>query len=262
MIDRVSEPKARERGSRGRVLLIDDDERTRPLIGELLTRGGYEVVQLTSPIGATQIVAGQNISAVVVDVTSPAMHGPRFASLLASWERIRDLPVILLSDDSLEARQAVALVKQVSVESKSRLDQSLVRTLDKALAHRTAANPSQSGVVPVRPGVRHYARGALDAWRAFMAHRGVAHPTLVALLASLRAEVSAIGLDQTTELVEIALELAERFETPQSMPKEADLCVVELLEWLGTLEVDKGRAFDRSLAVTVHRARLEHARRG
>lgn len=242
------------------MLLIDDDERALDSIRELLVRGGYDVITLSSPIGATQTIARENVSAVVVDMTSPVMQGPRFTSLLSSWERVRDMPVVLLSDQSEQARTAIAQLKRVTVMMKDQLETSLVKTLDRALAVRGGAAPSQSGVVPVRPTVRHYARAALEAWRGFLQGRGMSMPAVLNQLVSLRAETLAIGLDQTSELVALAIELVERTESPRSVATAVEQSVSELLEWLITLEPDKGRAFDRSLAVGLHRARLEHAR--
>ncbi|MET0286654.1 MAG: response regulator [Polyangiales bacterium] len=252
----------RERSQRGRVLLIDDDDSALGTIRELLVAAGYEVLTLSSPIGATQLIARENVSAVVVDMTSPVMQGPRFTALLSSWERVRDLPVLLISDQSEQAREAVAQVKRVSVLLKEQLEVGLVRTLDRALAVRGGAAPNQSGVVAVRPTVRHYARAALEAWKSFLHGRGGSLPAVLSQLVSLRAETLAIGLEQTPELVAVAIELVERTDAPRSVESVVEHTVAELLEWLITLEPDKGRAFDRSLALTLHRARLEHARDG
>ncbi len=252
-------PYHQEHVQRGRVLLIDDDESALGTIRALLEAGGYEVLTLSSPIGATQTIARENVSAVVVDMTSPVMQGPRFTALLSSWERLHDLPLLLISDQSENARQAIAQLKRVSVTLKEQVAEQLVRTLDRALAVRGTA-PSQSGVVPVRPSVRHFARAALDAWRGFLQARGVELPTVLSQLVSLRSETRATGLEQTTELVTIAIELAERTDVPRNVRADVDQAVALLLEWLARLEPDKGRAFDRSLALTLHRARLEHAR--
>jgi CheY-like chemotaxis protein len=246
-------------GQRGRVLVIHDDERALETIRELLARGGYETVPLSSPIGATQMIASHNVSAVVVDMTSPVTRSPRFASLLASWDRVRDLPVVLVSDDSAEARAVIAQVKRGLVTSRDQLQLSLVRTIDRALATR-GTSTSQSGVMPVRPSVRHYARAALEAWRDFVAGRSVSLPTVLGQLVSLRAEAHAIGLEQTTELVVLAMELVDRCDGLSEVPAELATGIEELLEWLMSLEPDKGRSFDRSLAVNLHRSRLERIR--
>ncbi|HEX5656234.1 MAG TPA: response regulator [Polyangiales bacterium] len=247
---------------RGRVLLIDDDEASQERIRELLRRGGYEVLSLSSPIGATQLIARENVAAVVVEMSSPVMQGPRFAALLASWERVRDLPLIVISDQSDKARASIAQVKRVAVTSRELVEQTLLRTVDRAIALRGGTGPSQSGVVPVRPTVRHFARAALDAWQAFLSGRSVGLATVVGQFINLRSETLAIGLEQTTELVSIAIELIERADTPRNVAVGLDHTVIELLEWLITLEPDKGRAFDRSLALNLHRARLEAAREG
>jgi CheY-like chemotaxis protein len=239
--------------------LIDDDEQSLESIRELLTRAGYEVLSLRSPIGVTQLIARENVSAVIVDMTSPVMQGPRFAALLASWERVRDLPVVLISDPSEPADQAVSRVKQVSVTPKGELEK-LLRTLDRALALRGGSAPSQSGMIPLRPSVRHYARAALDAWEAYLQRRTLPLSTVLTQLINLRDETRAIGLEHTTALVALAIELAERTELQRKVTPSIEQSVTGMLAWLITLEPDKGRAFDRSLALNMHRTRLEYAR--
>src|SRR3954454_14733863 len=97
-----------------KVLVIDDDEIALEAIREVLVTAGYEPVCLASPIGATQVIVSQGIEAVIVDLNMPVMSGDRFISLLRSWDRIRTLPAILISESSQDkiedAAGALALV--------------------------------------------------------------------------------------------------------------------------------------------------------
>jgi CheY-like chemotaxis protein len=90
------------------ILVIDDDEIMLQLIEDLLTKHGHTVTTMASPIGATQTIYKENINLVVVDWRMPVMQGDRLVSLLRSWERGRELPVILISGTSRDSLEQVA----------------------------------------------------------------------------------------------------------------------------------------------------------
>lgn len=91
-----------------RVLVIDDDEVVLQAIRDVLEGAGYQVHCLVSPIGASQVIMNQQIRAVVVDLNMPVMHGNRFIALLRSWEKIRDIPTVLISGGSADTLESAA----------------------------------------------------------------------------------------------------------------------------------------------------------
>jgi CheY-like chemotaxis protein len=122
------------------VLVIDDDEIVLETIRELLTGAGYQVHCLASPIGATQVIVSQHIHAVVVDLNMPVMQGDRFISLLRSWDKIRDMPTILLSGASAQTLHAVAKdLNGVATVSKSTMHRTLPDTLQRLLTRTQGA---------------------------------------------------------------------------------------------------------------------------
>ncbi|MEY4508377.1 MAG: hypothetical protein RLZZ450_499, partial [Pseudomonadota bacterium] len=100
---------ARDGTTKGRILVIDDDEIARQAISDLLHNDGYAVHPLASPIGATQVIATQGIAAAVIDLNMPIMSGDRFIALIRTWDRIRDLPVVLISGEASETVQEAAM---------------------------------------------------------------------------------------------------------------------------------------------------------
>lgn len=66
-----------------RVLVIDDDEATRRLIGLTLSRlGGHEPVVVGSGAEGLELLDGRPFDLVIVDAMMPDMNGPTFVRLV------------------------------------------------------------------------------------------------------------------------------------------------------------------------------------
>lgn len=129
-----------------RVLVIDDDEIVLEAIKALLVGAGYHVTCLVSPIGATQVIMTQQIQVVVVDLNMPVMQGDRFISLLRSWDKIRELPTILLSSASPATLTAVAQeLPGVVTVSKNVMHRALPETLQRVLGRARGPAAGSSG---------------------------------------------------------------------------------------------------------------------
>jgi len=132
-----------------RILVIDDDEIVLQAIRDLLTSAGYYAHCLVSPIGATQVIVSQQIQAVVVDLNMPVMRGDRFISLLRSWDRIRDLPTVLISGAATATLEEIAKqLPGVGVVSKDSMQRTLPEILQRMLARGRNGPPTGS-----RPGL-------------------------------------------------------------------------------------------------------------
>jgi two-component system chemotaxis response regulator CheY len=135
-----------------RVLVIDDDEIVLETVKALLEGAGYHVHCLASPIGATQVIVSQQINVVVVDLNMPVMQGDRFISLLRSWDKIRDVPTILLSSASPATLHAVAKeLPGVATVSKTTMHRTLPETLQRVLSRARGVAPAAPGKPPASP---------------------------------------------------------------------------------------------------------------
>jgi two-component system nitrogen regulation response regulator NtrX len=122
---------------RTRVLVIDDDEIALQSISDVLEAAGYEVHTMVSPIGATQVIVAKQIEAVVVDLNMPVMRGDRFIALLRGWDRIRELPTVLISGSPMSTLEAIAdQLPGTGVVTKENLRTGLPGALARALARR------------------------------------------------------------------------------------------------------------------------------
>jgi signal transduction histidine kinase/CheY-like chemotaxis protein len=77
-----------EEGPRGResILLVEDEDSVRVIIGALLRRHGYHVLEAATPGGAQEIFAhdADAIDLLLTDVVMPEMNGPALAQRLVS----------------------------------------------------------------------------------------------------------------------------------------------------------------------------------
>jgi CheY-like chemotaxis protein len=263
-------------GTSSNIIVIDDDEIVLQAISDLLEAAGHHVHALVSPIGATQVIATQGISLAVIDLNMPIMRGDRFISLVRSWDRIRDLPVVLISGEAIETvRSAASQLRGVTVVTKAEMNEKLVPTVAALLrgsADAERARPaatSQTGSVPTgsreeatllggRP-LSAAARATVASWRDFASARSTAS-RVTSGLASCRIEAQQQALPNIVQLLTLALEVVGSVHSGQSVSGELDQTMTDLLGQLAHPEMDKLRAYDRSLALTVHRSRLERAR--
>ena len=65
-----------------RALVIDDDEIARELVVSLLKDGSYETFELSSPIGATQMISREKIELLILDIMMPGLSGDKLAKML------------------------------------------------------------------------------------------------------------------------------------------------------------------------------------
>jgi DNA-binding response OmpR family regulator/nitrogen-specific signal transduction histidine kinase len=96
------------------VLLVDDDERVRSVIHDMLAMGGMDVVSVESGEAALAALDKRTFDAVVTDLSMPGMGGIELSTRIK--ERHSDLPVVLMSGratEQVEEEIREAKIKQV-----------------------------------------------------------------------------------------------------------------------------------------------------
>ena len=93
----VETRRAPDRGEGQRLLIVEDDDAVRDLVGLMLRRGGYQTVSAPTPAEALDLVryVEEPIDALVTDMVMPGMTGIELAR--AVREHDRTLPVLLMS---------------------------------------------------------------------------------------------------------------------------------------------------------------------
>ncbi|MGZ6142498.1 MAG: response regulator [Myxococcales bacterium] len=84
--------------SKGRVLLVDDDEDLRLSVAAVLVAEGYEIVEARNGLHALQQLMRKPLPDVILlDMTMPVMTGFEFLDLQKEDPRIRAIPVVAVT---------------------------------------------------------------------------------------------------------------------------------------------------------------------
>ena len=133
-----------------RILVVDDESNIRVLLEEILSEEGHEVTTAEDAAAARAAQAHQDFDLVLLDIWMPDTDG---ISLLKEWSEEGALgSVVMMSghgtvDAAVEATRLGALdfiEKPVSLAK-------LLRTVDKALAHKRTAQPRRRLVPMLAP---------------------------------------------------------------------------------------------------------------
>lgn len=82
------------------ILVVDDEENTRKLIGLVLKGAGYEVFMVKSGKEALQFLEHQMPDVIILDIVMPDMDGYSFLKNVKSNAATKNLPIIISSGKS------------------------------------------------------------------------------------------------------------------------------------------------------------------
>lgn len=82
-----------------RILVVDDDKNTRLYLEGVLEQNGYNVILAENGIRALEIMDGEHIDLVVLDVMMPQMDGYELTKTLRDWDN--NLPILMVSAKQL-----------------------------------------------------------------------------------------------------------------------------------------------------------------
>jgi CheY-like chemotaxis protein len=91
-------PRRGPQASPARILVLDDEPMIRHLVGRALEVTGYEVVVLSPPLGALELLADAHFDLVITNSIMPAASGAQLVAQIRT--KFPDVPVIHLDDQS------------------------------------------------------------------------------------------------------------------------------------------------------------------
>src|SRR5258706_6927079 len=89
------------------ILIVEDDQDTREIMGRYLTLAGYEHVSASNGWEALLAVDQNRIDLILLDVMMPGMDGVTFLNILRNAQTKRNTPVVIvtaMSSQELNAR--------------------------------------------------------------------------------------------------------------------------------------------------------------
>ncbi len=150
----------------GHVLIADDNDINRDLLSQQLTRAGHTVREATNGREAFQMLEAEPFDVVLLDVIMPEMNGIEALHRIRADERLRHVPVIMLS--ALDELDSVTRCIEIGAEDyiqkpfewallrarieaaleKKRLRDREVRYLDQIEAERTRSDRLLRVILP------------------------------------------------------------------------------------------------------------------
>ncbi|MCX8073888.1 MAG: response regulator [Candidatus Binatia bacterium] len=96
---------------KGRILVVDDDENAIEILTRMLNREGHVSIAASNGPEALETLGRETVDVILLDVMMPGMDGLEVCQRLREDERLRQIPVILLTaKDDMETRsRAMAL---------------------------------------------------------------------------------------------------------------------------------------------------------
>lgn len=91
-----------------RVLTVDDSASMRALLYHSLKSGGFEVAQADDGLAAFEWLAVNDVDVVITDINMPRLDGFGLIEQLRSTSRHCDRPILVLTTESSEEKQARA----------------------------------------------------------------------------------------------------------------------------------------------------------
>lgn len=93
-----------------KILLVDDSAAVRLTIAAILEQAGHEIEWCTSATGAWRrlVEEDESFDLVITDLNMPKMSGLDLIRALREHERLRDLPVLILTAERDRAKQVEA----------------------------------------------------------------------------------------------------------------------------------------------------------
>ncbi len=92
-----------------RVLIVDDDTITRKILGFYLQDSGYETIFASNGLEALEAMATKDVNLVLTDLNMPYMDGLELISHMREDERLKRVPVLMITTESDEKVKDLAL---------------------------------------------------------------------------------------------------------------------------------------------------------
>jgi len=80
------------------ILIIEDDKFLNDLIGKKLEREGFKIFSVIDGERGLEILKEEEVDIILLDLLLPGMHGFEFLRLIKGDPKVKNIPVIILSN--------------------------------------------------------------------------------------------------------------------------------------------------------------------
>ncbi len=91
------------------ILIVDDDAEIRDVLCAILGSEGFDVVTAADGVQALDLLAGQKVDLLVVDVMMPRLNGIEVCRAVRALDWATAVPIFMISADSSHVTQAACL---------------------------------------------------------------------------------------------------------------------------------------------------------
>jgi CheY-like chemotaxis protein len=98
------------RADHPRILLVEDDDALREVVGECLRSEGYLVDEAPDGLAALDVCARRPPDAVVLDLVMPKLDGWEFLDRIRADRRLRDVPVLVATGAQVDDPSALGVM--------------------------------------------------------------------------------------------------------------------------------------------------------
>jgi len=117
------------KSSTAKILVVDDDKSQALLISSYLTKHGYEVVTVLDPIEGMRRLLTDEFKLVITDLMMPHIDGISFAEKIHAIERMKELPIIMVTAYASEELSEKSMRRGVALMLSKPLNLSKLRDL-------------------------------------------------------------------------------------------------------------------------------------
>src|SRR3982750_4731166 len=91
------------------ILIVEDDDDSRLMLKTLLEMKGYSVMEASNGVQATEMIASQRPSMLIMDLQLPKLHGFAVTRHVRQSEDTRNIPIVIISGHDPTQHRPLAL---------------------------------------------------------------------------------------------------------------------------------------------------------
>lgn len=80
-----------------KILIVDDEPDVLKLLGERLTKAGYDIIKASSGKEAIELAGKKKPNLVILDIAMPGMDGSETATILRNDPDTKNIPILFLT---------------------------------------------------------------------------------------------------------------------------------------------------------------------